>query len=437
MQNTLEIFKKISEIPHSSGDTKQLMQWIVEVLKPHVDKIKIDTAGNIYCKKGEPKICLQAHYDMVLVGEKKPLVLQEENHFLRAKDSSLGADNGIGVALMIKMLQQYNQLECLFTNDEEIGLIGANSLNIPIKSQYLLNLDSEFFGSIVVGCAGGFVLENTLSMQKVTKKYRNFYKIIAQNYLGGHSGIDIKKGRKNPIIDFFTFMKDKNYGILFLCAGEFNNAIPTKLEAWIAYDENLDFSLCDKEKTGEFFIERLEYREDYQIYSKENLQNYILSLQHGVWEEDSFGVCNSLNVAMLRQDKENMIVTLMGRANYQKGLEENLKIQQENCKKYTLDSKLIEFYLPWEQDIKDYGEFLSVVKQAFFWRHVCVETLHAGLECGVLLERFKKMGLGEKMALSIGPTIFYPHSKNEVLDLWSMEEFENILEKIVRKYAET
>lgn len=431
MQSSLEIFKKISLIPHPSGDTKALREWICDYIRPYVDLIKIDKAGNIYCKKGSPNLCLQAHYDMVLVGDKKPLILKEENGFLSAKDSSLGADNGVSVALMLQILQCYDDLECLFTNDEEIGLLGAGGLEIPIESKRMLNLDSEFFGSIVVGCAGGFVLENKLDLKAYKNAYSYTYRIVSQDYLGGHSGIDIDKGRKNPICDIFALLSCVDYGIVSLRAGEFNNAIPTKLEFVIATDMALESKMIlDDKKQGSFRVELLG-ETNQEVYCKEKLQQYILELNHGVWERDELGVCNSLNIGMIRQEKQEFVITLMGRANAKDKLEQNLHEQYRLAEKYSYNTNLLEFYPPWEDKKENNDGLLAYVSKAFEYRFVCRETLHAGLECGILKERFEQMGLGEVEMLSIGPTIFSPHSRNEKLDILSFLEFEKVMHRIM------
>ncbi|STP12483.1 peptidase [Helicobacter mustelae] len=432
-KEALEVFAQICAIPHPSGDTKALQEWICEQVRPFCDIVKIDDVGNIYCSKGVPKICLQAHYDMVLVGKKEPIALRYVDQSMGAVDSSLGADNGVSVALMIVLLRYFEHFECVFTNDEEIGLLGARGLDLPICAKILLNLDSEFFGSVVAGCAGGFILENILTLPQDEGKYPYAYRICAQNFLGGHSGIDIHKSRKNPICEFFHQFAPVRYGIYSLRAGEFHNSIPVKFEIELAADRELDGFLDGSLES--FEIQKI-HPPAKKMYAKLELESYICALQHGVWERDLYGVSNSLNVAMIRQENENFTIALMGRANTNGALQKNLQAQILLAKKYHCVSKTTEIYTPWEisQDILN-SDFLAVIKEAFAYRAMCVETLHAGLECGVLEERLGELGIKGLEILSIGPTIFYPHSRREVLDVPSFCEFSDVVERVMAHYA--
>ena len=134
IQKTLEYFGKIASIPHPSYDTTLLFEFLLQECEKLGAQVSVDEAHNIHLLKGNPKCCLQGHYDMVAVGEareKKPLELYEEaqgeRRFLRARDSSLGADNGVAIALCLALANKYDDIECLFTNDEEVGMLGAKA----------------------------------------------------------------------------------------------------------------------------------------------------------------------------------------------------------------------------------------------------------------------------------------------------------------------
>ena len=136
MKEVIENFKKLTQIPHCSFDTVKMRDFLNTFSQERGFKTQIDKAGNIHCVKGSPKVCLQSHYDMVCMGNAPKIELFEENGFLRAKNSSLGADNGIGVAIMMQMMKEFDDLECLFTNDEEVGLLGANALEPTFKTTF-------------------------------------------------------------------------------------------------------------------------------------------------------------------------------------------------------------------------------------------------------------------------------------------------------------
>ena len=137
MQRVLEIFETIAKIPHCSYKTEKLKEFLVSECEKLGCKVEVDDAKNILATKGEPTICLQSHYDMVCVGKAPDIKIVKEDGFLRADESSLGADNGIGVAMMLYLLEKKENLQALFTSDEEVGLIGANGLKLPIRAKYL------------------------------------------------------------------------------------------------------------------------------------------------------------------------------------------------------------------------------------------------------------------------------------------------------------
>lgn len=132
----LELFKALTQIPHSSGDTTLMQKFLIQSAQSFGALVSVDSAGNILCQKGDsPRFCLQAHYDMVCVGKAPEIELFEEGGWLRAKDSSLGADNGAALACFLILLKQESSIEILFTNDEEIGMLGAKALDhIPPHS---------------------------------------------------------------------------------------------------------------------------------------------------------------------------------------------------------------------------------------------------------------------------------------------------------------
>ena len=155
----LGYFEQICSIPHCSYQAKKLGEFLLEFSKSRGFEAKIDESFNIHAIKGKPKICLQAHYDMVCVGEAPKIELENDGEFLSAKNSTLGADNGIGLAIIMDIMDQAQDLEVLFTSDEEVGLIGANAFAGEICAPALLNLDSEDDNEVIIGCAGGLLAE--------------------------------------------------------------------------------------------------------------------------------------------------------------------------------------------------------------------------------------------------------------------------------------
>ncbi len=209
MREIIDIFKNISKIPHCSFKTDKFKDFLIKEGKNALANVSTDKFGNILFKKGSSKIALQAHYDMVCIGRAPDIEIIEEDGFLKAVDSSLGADNGIGVAMGLYFLKKYKNIEVLLTSDEEVGLIGAQNLELSLESKNLLNLDSEEEGDIFVGCAGGVDIfaKKEIEFEKIDKKY-SFFKISIKNLPGGHSGVDIDKGIKNAIKELAYLLKD-------------------------------------------------------------------------------------------------------------------------------------------------------------------------------------------------------------------------------------
>lgn len=611
----LQIFERLCEIPHKSYHTQEMFDYLCGFCDSLGLEVRTDRARNIYiCKKPLkcevlPKICLQAHYDMVGVGRAQfgeaitPYV--DSCGFLRARESSLGADNGVGVASILWLFMQERYapyIEAILTNDEEVGLCGANELELPIKSNFLLNLDSEFFGEIIIGCAGGFDVEFDFcardfacadsgvglaeedlaiknAVDKGVRKSKKLYEIKAFGFEGGHSGVDIHRNIRSSIVEFARLIEviceccgEGLCELYDLRSGEKPNSIPVGLEAIMGFslqgedlqrelqkagllvESSLESwqrdslhkdSLCGDDlrddlgggdsflvglaknltetkknndiKMG-FLLKPCSNTGDYkQIlgqkpYDKRLLSKVILALNHGVWERGENGeVLSSLNIAMIEptqkplqaqklKDKSNsdlssktlcldkvcdsgtksvLHFTLKARANTNAllkstksqivlvlqslleshsrdlckdsrgdlhgDLRKDLQTLSKNlcttetlcaskgshiskndfCANITISNE----YGAWEkaQDTHAKSPILQMIIQAYKWRHCEVGSIHAGLECGILQERFAKMGLGQIAMVSIGPTILSPHSLQERLDLGSFDEFVAVL----------
>ena len=398
MLTPLQIFEKLCEIPHRSHHTQKMFEYLCTFCKNIGLEVRTDRAKNIYvCQKPQkihakncvsknhlpkshlsknhlskncspkiysPKICLQAHYDMVGVGKAQSGEAIEpyiDKQFLRARESSLGADNGAGLASILWLFMQEKyapHIEAIFTNNEEVGLCGANELELPIKSRFLLNVDSEFFGEIITGCAGGFDIEfdfDAFEIKQTSETGQNLfphlYEIKAFGFEGGHSGVDIHRNIRSSIVDFAHLLQTlcdiQKSDSSFFCelyslnAGEKSNSIPVGLSAFMGFSSDIETllntlknaGLCvSKEnlyslrvglppkdmtkstqnlKTG-FLIKYHRNIGDYQqileqkpqkCYDKKLLSTLILELKHGVWEKKENGeVLSSLNIAMIEDN---------------------------------------------------------------------------------------------------------------------------------------
>lgn len=405
--NALDIFYQICAIPHASGDTSALKNFIITFCKNANCNIKIDKANNIHAIKGKPKICLQAHYDMVLIGKKiKPFI---ENNFLKARDSSLGADNGAGLSAILALASIKKDFEAIFTNDEEIGMIGARNLDLKIESKKILNVDSECLNEICVGCAGGFDADIWLKSKKNAIKNYHFYKITTQNFGGGHSGIDIDKNIPNAILELVWAIKKLNARVIKIKGGEKRNSIPSVASAIVAVKMPIL-------KT----IPNMKIKQINKIYKKaykKDFVNAILSIHNGVLAKENKAVIASLNLSIINNKK----LSLMARANRI----EHLWRLQQILKLH--NATISGLYEPWE---RQESPFLDEIKNAYKKLNIphSLIEIHAGLECGILKQ---KCGINE--VYSIGPTIANPHSKGESLDIASFKSFCDILKTLIKE----
>ncbi|MCI7501894.1 MAG: M20/M25/M40 family metallo-hydrolase [Campylobacter sp.] len=293
----LGYFEQICSIPHCSYQAQKLGEFLLEFSKSRGFDTKIDESFNIHAIKGKPKICLQAHYDMVCVGEAPKIELENDGEFLSAKNSTLGADNGIGLAIIMDIMDEAQDLEVLFTSDEEVGLIGANAFAGEICAPALLNLDSEDDSEVIIGCAGGLLAEfrcefepcklglgelfsssvsehlstglneyshstsaenstqnnsnlaeNSTqnnsnlaenSTQNSSNLNANYYELSCQGLEGGHSGMQIAKNIPNAIKELAHFAKNHGANILAISGGDRDNAIPTWAKALVSASSKL------------------------------------------------------------------------------------------------------------------------------------------------------------------------------------------------------
>ncbi|MCI7015345.1 MAG: M20/M25/M40 family metallo-hydrolase [Campylobacter sp.] len=359
----LGYFEQICSIPHCSYQAQKLGEFLLEFSKSRGFEAKIDESFNIHAIKGKPKICLQAHYDMVCVGEAPKIELENDGEFLSAKNSTLGADNGIGLAIIMDIMDEAQDLEVLFTSDEEVGLIGANAFAGEICAPALLNLDSEDDSEVIIGCAGGLLAEfrrefepcelglgelfsssvsehfgtgllfnensHSTSAENSTQNSStlnaNYYKLSCQGLEGGHSGMQIAKNIPNAIKELAHFAKNNGANILAISGGDRDNAIPTWAKALVSASSKLQSKglvkakkldllgakelfakLCDDDLKNTIIMKAnsadFTRRENSRNSRIPLLNDFLLALPHGVlgWDEGLGLPKTSANLAIVR-----------------------------------------------------------------------------------------------------------------------------------------
>lgn len=419
MSKIIEHFIALSKIPHCSNNANNLKIFLVDFAKQLGYEVSIDNVNNLLIKKANPKLALQAHYDMVCVGDAPDIEVYEEHGYLKAKNSSLGADNGMAIAMMMVLMEDKYELEFLFTSDEEVGLIGANGVNFNLQSKYMLNLDSEEEGEICIGCAGGIDIKATKSLTKIMNN-KNCFEASLLNLPGGHSGVDIDKNIPNALFELASFLKDKNVKIVNFHGGERTNSIPANAKAVITSDDNQIYSDI-------FSIKKVE---KYAYCYDEDILSIISNFKHGVLEfDDSINIPNiSQNLAIVDIKDDVLSIEVSIRAMSMDDLDRTAEETSKYFTKYGFDVQRKDKYPAWKPEINDFVKSIEKIMNEEIGRSE-IKAIHAGLECGVLKQRYPNIQFA-----SIGPTIYFPHSKQEMIEINSINSTFKVVKRIIEKF---
>lgn len=458
-------FYSLTQIPRPSGKRKEIADFLFNYGKSLGLETLQDEIGNVLIRKpaspgmeNHPGVILQGHMDMVpqknsdkvFDFEKDPIeaYIEDNGEWVTANGTTLGADNGIGVATAMAILADKNvvhpPLEALFTIDEETGMYGANDLKAGwLQGKYLLNLDSETEGELYVGCAGGIDTTATFDYQPVeTEEGDIALKVTLNGCKGGHSGCDIHLQRANAIKLLFRFLKDAvaNFEARLACVegGSLRNAIPREASAVITIPEESYQDLQDlvdryedlwlKEfdgvepdlmfKAEEIECPKMEMPEDVQDF----LIHAVTLCPHGVYRfitEMPDIVETSNNVAMIKTEDNKVVVYCLTRSNVESRKEELASIIHSAFALAGADVKFSGAYPGWQPNFK--SNLLRVMKETYekeFGSSPRIVTIHAGLECGIIGANYPNMEM-----ISFGPTIEHPHSPDERVNIATVQKF--------------
>ena len=411
----LEHFKTLCTIPRCSHEADAMLAYLEAKAREYGCDTRTDTAGNLLCSRPGATVTLQAHYDMVCIGRAPEVVPVEENGRMHAEDSTLGADNGMGMAIMLALMEEGAAVDALFTADEEVGLLGARALELPLKTPYLLNLDSEEYGEITVGCAGGVDLNVTLPL-RTRMKEAWCYELVADGFPGGHSGVDIDRNIPNAVKELAARLYALEAEVVLFEGGERRNAIARRASALIAFD-------TPRRIDGAKALGRRECR-----VIENDVVRMLHGFAHGVREYDAkLGIVRtSVNLAEVATGEGMLNVKLSARSMNDGALR---RIESETKAYFEAFGAAVEsegYYAPWEPEE---NAFVATVREAYesvLGAPVRIGAIHAGLECGILGQ--KRPGL--RMA-SIGPTIRYPHSTRETVELATVAKVTEVVRRVI------
>jgi dipeptidase D len=470
----LEYFKEICHIPRPSKKEEKICAYIKDFAQSHQLSWKQDATGNILVGKpasgGREHLqtaVLQSHVDMVCEKdkgvrhnfEKSPVEYYTDGDWMKARGTTLGADDGIGMAASLAVLADktltHGPLEVLFTVDEETGLTGAGQLESDfIKGNILINLDSEDEGELFIGCAGGITTTATFRYtEKETPTCSVAYKMGITGLAGGHSGDDINKGRGNAILIMNRILLNASsfYGISLsrFEGGGLHNAIPREASAIIVVDSGQadEFeTYCTEEaqmwketleQTSpgfQFTVQRCELPSSIiDIVSQSCLLQAIVWCPSEVIEMSRSMpelVSTSSNIASVKfkGGKKIVVVTSQRSDNEQS----KRKLVEQVCYNFqgpNITVKTTNDYPSWTPNLQ--SPILEITRTAYrdlYGKEAVVRAIHAGLECGLFLKKYPDLDM-----ISFGPTIKEVHSPNEKLYLPSVKLFANLLLEVLNR----
>lgn len=461
-------FEEISSIPRGSGNVKQISDYLVDFAKVRNLKYRQDEKYNVIIWKGASKgyeksepVILQGHIDMVAVKvdgckkdmEKEGLDLEINGDLLSAKDTSLGGDNGIAVAYSLAVLDDesiaHPPIEAVFTVDEEIGMLGADFLDVSdLKGRLFMNMDSEDEGIFTVSCAGGATV--TCNFPYKTEPINApVIEIRMDGFLGGHSGVEIDKGRVNANCAMGRVLLNlfQNIGMRLVTVngGEKDNAIAKFSEAAIAVlPETIDKAkqiikdtfneIKDEYKTVEpdakvtvnvmesGFVEALSGSATLAVViALVNMPNGIQRMN-----PDMEGmVQTSLNLGILRTEKDVVKLSYAVRSSSQSEKEFLIERLRSLTEIFGGTVDIFGIYPGWEY--KADSRLRNVMVEEYkklYGKEPVVEGIHAGLECGIFASKLQGLD-----AISIGPQMNDVHTTNEVLSISSTKRTWKLLLK--------
>lgn len=466
-------FLEITKIPHGSGNEAAIAQYVINIAKENGLKYKQDKSGNVVILKpatpgleNHKTVIVQSHMDMICDKNKDvvhdftkdPLKLKLEGNILKACGTTLGADNGVGVAAELALAEdktiKHGPLELLFTVEEETALVGAQKMSGDfLTGRIMINLDSEVLGVYFIGCAGGQDTDGVLKLSFTKTNIANpvLIKIEVKGLVGGHSGVDIDKERANALKLLARILYKVNNSmkmdIVSMEGGTLKNAIPREgfAQVVVSKADLVKFEEIVKQCEKKF---KFEYKNTESgltvnhIILKDAPNNVIVNEQKNkivnLLEAFPQGVfAMSLDLPGLVETSGNLGVVLT-EADIMK-IKTSQRSFIESAKNAASDTVIALFalagfeseikggYPEWTPNVKSpLVEICKKVNEKILKKAAVITAIHAGMECGVIGEKYPGIDM-----VSMGATFAEFHSPNEYLEVDSVEPFWSILTEII------
>lgn len=469
------IFNQICQIPHPSHHEAMITKYIVDFTAHHKIECQLDKAGNILLRKNAtqgkehfPSIILQAHMDMVpqknedtihdfLIDPIKPYI---DGEWVKAQGTTLGADNGIGLASALAALTdesvEHGPLEVLITASEETGMIGAFGLQPNwFNSRFLINTDSEDEGEIFTGCAGGVDFKSTFAVTyAVIPDFHDTYlRLSLKGLKGGHSGCDIHLGRVNAIkllIRFLTeYAQDIPFRLSDFRGGSLRNAIPREAFAEITlsqkdlpalqllikeFEEILQHEYKHVEPNINLSYTALEKDKVKRVMTtghQQKILDWLNSAPNGVvrMSNEIAGVVEtSLNLGIVEIKENQISAYFLIRSQVDSAKDAVVSSLISHSQLINANYEVSSGYSGWTPNLD--SKLLKLAEnnyQNIFNQQAKITVIHAGLECGLFTKHYPYLDM-----ISIGPTIVSPHSPDEKVNIDTVEKYWQLLLSILK-----
>lgn len=449
-EKVLKIFKELSKVPRNSTKEEKIADYICKFAQNRGLEYKKDELYNVIVKKqatpgyeNKKTILFQAHIDMVCEKtldsnhnfETDPIEIIENEDTYTAKDTTLGADDGIGVAFLLLLLDDeeipHPNIECLFTTQEEIGMDGARNFDYTqLKADYLINLDGEEENTAIVGCAGGIRMRYTKNMSQEEQKGDNIlYTLKIYGLFGGHSGVDIDKGRINSNLLAAKYLETLNdIKIVSFVGGNKDNAIANVTEVkFLTEDkeanekmqdffEKLEVTEADKNLKMELEISTPNRDVKAMIQEDSNaLIRFLIDLKQNViaMSKDVDGLVEtSGNIGIVKVENGEALICEALRSSIDEDKVKVMNYNNEIAQKFGFDIQGEGDYPGWKYNPNSKLEkiYIAAYKKSHNNQEPIVCAIHAGVECGMIYEKMPHLEM-----ISLGPDVVDVHTVNEKL----------------------
>jgi dipeptidase D len=469
-------FEELTKVPRPSKKEEKVLEFLKNWAKKHNLQFKQDEAGNLVIKKPATKgmekripVALQGHVDMVCEKnsdvefdfDNDPIQAYIDGDFVKAKGTTLGADNGIGVAMGMAVMLSDNvahpPLELLLTVDEETGLTGANRLATDmLDAKILMNIDSEEEDAFTIGCAGGInTIGKYLYVADAVPDESVTYQISVKGLLGGHSGININEGRGNAIALLtrivWKLVNKMNARIVSMDAPGKHNAIPREAFAVVMIKNAAlnDFKLyvdeCIERMAREYKTKEpnltIEYKEVakpsrvMELNFAKKFINSMLVIPHGVFRmsPDIPGlVQTSTNLAVVLTSEKEVTVLTSQRSSLESEKQHLANKVRASMELGGAEVESSDGYPSWEPNVN--SPILHVSEEVYkkvFGKAPQIVAIHAGLECGLVGEKYPGMDM-----ISFGPNLFDVHTPSEKVQISSVQKIWKFLLELLKNVPE-